>query len=223
MNFFQKALKSGLTLPNIICWLGLESMRVAGKFLGTWRLRIKAACLGVKLGKHASAHGLVQILRWPGGVIEIGDHVNFISSSRRATAAALAFPARLRVFGPGAAIIIGDGCELSGVSITARSQKISIGKNVLIAPNCIIVDSDFHQLWPCEERAFKPGYEGDAPVSIEDYAWIGMNCIILKGVSIGRGAIIGAGSVVSRDVPAYCVAAGNPARITGKRAPEATA
>ena len=62
--------------------------------------------------------------------------------------------------------------------------------------------------------------ERDAPVSIGDYAWIGMNCLILKGVSIGEGAMIGAGSVVTRDVPPFCLAAGAPARVLRRLGPE---
>lgn len=51
------------------------------------------------------------------------------------------------------------------------------------------------------------------PIKICDDAWIGMNCIILKGVTIGEGAIVGAGSVVTKDVPAWTVVAGNPAKV----------
>ncbi|RFA25156.1 hypothetical protein CAI21_19880 [Alkalilimnicola ehrlichii] len=58
-----------------------------------------------------------------------------------------------------------------------------------------------------------------APVIIEDDVWIGNNCIVLKGVRIGRGAIVGAGAVVTKDVPAYCIVGGNPARVL-KRLPE---
>lgn len=213
MNFFSKARKLGLTFPNIVSWSSLECMRIAGKLAGTIRLRVKAALLGVELGRNVTAHGPVGLLRWPGGVIRIGANVSIISSWRRATACALAFPARLRVFGPGAVIDIGDGAQISGSSITARSTPIRIGRQALIAPNCVIVDSDFHAAWPPDKRAADPGMEADAPVTIGDYAWLGMNSIILKGVTIGTGAIIGAGSVVTRDVPPHCMAAGAPARV----------
>ena len=115
---------------------------------------------------------------------------------------------------------IGTDAQLSGTSITARSQRISIGRQVLLAPNCVIVDSDFHAHWPSEARATEPDMERDAPVNIGDYAWIGMNCLILKGVSIGEGAMIGAGSVVTRDVPPFCLAAGAPARVLRRLGPE---
>ena len=84
---------------------------------------------------------------------------------------------------------------------------------MLVAPDVIIVDSDFHAPWPMESRSTDPGLENDRPVVIEDYAWIGMRSIILKGVTIGRGAIVGAGSVVTRDIPPFAVACGSPARV----------
>lgn len=206
-----------MTPGNIISWSSLEVMCIAGQALGTARLRVKAALLGVELGRHVTAHGPVGLLRWPGGRICIGDNVSIISSWRRSTACALAFPTRLRVFGPTAGIDIGSSCQLSGVSITARSKTISLGHHVMLAPNCIIVDSDFHAPWPPDKRQTDPGLENDAPVSIGDYAWIGMNSIILKGVSIGAGAIVGAGSIVTRDVPAFATACGAPARIVAIR------
>ena len=223
MHILHKARQRGVTPANVMAWASLELMRLWGQVWGTARLRCKARLLGVELGRGVRAHGPVGLLRWPGGRIRIGTGVSLVSSWRRATAASLKAPVRLRVFGPGACIEIGEGAQLSGVSITARSTTISIGRQVLLAPNCVIVDSDFHAHWPPEARIHEPGYEGDAPVSIGDYAWIGMEAIILKGVRIGEGAIIGAGSVVTRDVPPRCLAAGNPARVIRSLAPNESA
>lgn len=220
MNILRKALQRGLTPGNVISYLSLECMRLWGVCFGTLRLRCKAALLGVSLGPGVRAHGPVGLLRWPGGSISMGAGVSLISSWRRATAASLTAPVRLRVFGPGASIEIGEGASLNGTSITARSQRISIGRHVMLAPNCVIVDSDFHAIWPPEARLTNPGYERDAPVTIGDYAWIGMNCLILKGVSIGEGAMIGAGSVVTRHVSPFCLAAGAPARVLRRLGPE---
>ncbi|MDR3319734.1 MAG: acyltransferase [Desulfovibrio sp.] len=214
-----KALEHGLSPANVTSWACLEAMRVFGGAWGTARLRIKAFFLGVELGPGVNAHGTVGLLRWPGGSIRIGAGARLISSWRRATAATVGAPVRLRVFGPGAAIEIGDGAQLTGVSVTARSTRIVIGRKALLAPNCVVVDSDFHALWPPEERADNPGHENDAPVVIGDYAWIGMNSLVLKGVTIGEGAVVGAGSVVSRDVPPHCLAAGAPARVI-RQAPD---
>ncbi|MBO4300017.1 MAG: acyltransferase, partial [Desulfovibrio sp.] len=122
MKFLQKALERGLSPANILTYVSLQTLRLWGLFWGTLRLRIKARLLGVTLGKGVTAHGPVGLLRWPGGQIRLGANVSLISSWRRATAAAINHPTRLRVFGPGACIDIGSGCELSGVSITARSQ-----------------------------------------------------------------------------------------------------
>ncbi|MBD5538401.1 MAG: acyltransferase [Desulfovibrio sp.] len=213
MDMLRKALARGLTPANVAAWASLEAMRLFGAGFGTLRLRLKARLLGVELGRGVTAHGPVGLLRWPGGRIHIGAGVSLISSWRRATAACLAWPVRLRVFGPGACIDIGEGAELSGTSITARSTAVRVGRHVLIAPNCVIVDSDFHAPWPPEARATDPGMERDAPVTIGDHAWLGMQCIVLKGVTVGEGAMVGAGSVVTRDIPPRTLAAGAPARV----------
>ncbi|CAI3240324.1 acyltransferase [Desulfovibrio legallii] len=220
MDFLRKALERGLSPANIISYLSLQALRCGGLAWGTLRLRCKARLLGVTLGPGVTAHGPVGLMRWPGSEIRIGAGVSIISSWRRATAATLAAPTRLRTFGPGARIHIGEGAQLSGTSVTARSQTIHIGRQALLGPNCIIVDADFHAPWPPEARATEPGLERDAPVFIGDYAWLGLNCIVLKGVRIGEGALVGAGSVVSRDVPPYCLAAGAPARVLRRLGPE---
>lgn len=219
MNIFRKARQRGLTPTNVAAWASLEAMRCFGVCWGTWRLRLKARLLGVELGPGVTAHGPVGLMRWPGGSIRIGAGVSLISSWRRATAACLAWPVRLRVFGPGACIAIGAGTQLSGTSITARSTAVRLGRQVLVAPNCVIVDSDFHAPWPPEARATEPGLERDAPVTIGDHAWIGMQSIILKGVTVGEGALVGAGSVVTSDIPPRCLAAGAPARVVRRLGP----
>ncbi|BAV92546.1 acyltransferase [Candidatus Desulfovibrio trichonymphae] len=217
LTLLRKALQRDFTLADAASFICLENMRVFGVLWGTARLRCKAALFGVHVGPGTRAHGPVGLLRWPGGTIRIGANVSLISSWRRGTAATLAAPVRLRVFGDDASIEIGDGAQLSGSSVTARSTSIIIGRKVLLAPNCIIVDSDFHAPWPPESRTDSPGYENDARVVIGDYAWIGMNSLILKGVTIGEGAIVGAGSVVTSDVPPYSVVAGTPARVRRHR------
>ena len=138
MNILRKALQRGLTPSNIISYLCLESMRLWGAFWGTARLRCKAALLGVAVGPGTRAHGPVGLLRWPGGSIRIGARASLISSWRRATAASLPGPVRLRVFGPGAAIEIGEGAQLRVTSETERSQRIRIGRPGLLAPSRVI-------------------------------------------------------------------------------------
>jgi acetyltransferase-like isoleucine patch superfamily enzyme len=83
--------------------------------------------------------------------------------------------------------------------------NLSIEDDVMISWGCSIMDRDFHAIAGDVERL--------APTIIGKHAWIGCQSIILKGVRIGQGAVIGAGSVVTRDVPDFAIAAGNPARI----------
>lgn len=212
-SFLSKALERGLTPSNVAGYAGHVALNLWGRLVSTPLFRLKARLLGVKLGRGVRAHGAVGLMRWPGSSIVLGDGVSLVSSWRRATAAALSHHVRLRTFGPGARIELGEGCELSGTSIACRSTSVVFGRHVMVAPDVIVVDSDFHAPWPAERRHVDPGVERDRPVRVDDYAWIGMRSVILKGVHIGEGAIVGAGSVVTRDIPPYCVACGVPARV----------
>ena len=102
---------------------------------------------------------------------------------------------------------------MSGGSVTARSKTVRIGKNTLIGPDCLFVDSDFHAPWPPSERSNYSGDEHDADITIGDNVWFGARCIILKGVTIGENSIVAAGSIVTRNIPPNVMAAGNPARV----------
>lgn len=90
--------------------------------------------------------------------------------------------------------------------------KVTIGDNVLIAPNVSIYTAGH----PLHADTRKTGYEYGAPITIGDNVWIGGNSIILPGVTIGCNSVIGAGSVVTKDVPDWTVVAGNPARVIRK-------
>ncbi|MGA2121558.1 MAG: acyltransferase [Methanoregula sp.] len=168
---------------------------------------------GVRTGKNFSSHGAMIINIYPGSEVILGQNVSAISDSRRSNASALAFPVKIRTFSPSSKILIGDNVGLNGTSITSRSRPIIIGSGTMIAPNVIIVDSDFHKPWPPKQRLNYPGNELDREVIIGKNSWIGMNTIILKGVTIGDNCIIGAGSVVVHDIPGNSLAAGSPARV----------
>lgn len=209
----RRAIEQRVTLQDVLAYMAISVQRCWSQGLGTAFLRLKGVLFGVKVGKGVTACGRVTLGRWPGSEITIGAHSSLISSSRRCTASTLFAPVRFRTFAPTARILLAEGVQLNGTSLTARSRTISIGKHTMIAPNCVITDSDFHALWPAETRHIEPAFERDADVKIGEYVWIGMHSIILKGVTIGDGAIIGAGSVVTRDVPAGSVVAGCPARV----------
>ena len=113
-------------------------------------------------------------------------------------------------------IIIGDHVGISAACIWAK-EKIEIGNHVNIGGDCLIMDTDAHPIDYLERR--KPVINDNtasSPVHIKDDAWIGARCIILKGVTIGERSVIGAGSIVTSDIPADCIAAGNPCRMIRK-------
>jgi acetyltransferase-like isoleucine patch superfamily enzyme len=114
--------------------------------------------------------------------------------------------------GPDPKIIIGDGCTILFRFQCNASECVRIGRNVLIASNVLICDSD-HVVEPGGDPVTSNGKFVTRPVLVEDNCWIGQNAVILKGVTIGHDSIIGANSVVTRDVPPCSIAAGNPARV----------
>ena len=111
----------------------------------------------------------------------------------------------------GAKLVIGDKTGLFGTTILC-SESVTIGSNTIIAGGTHIYDSDFHSLEP-EVRIGENDQIQSLPVNIGNQCWIGSSCIILKGVTIGDQAVIGAGSVVTKDVPPRQVWAGNPAKL----------
>ena len=112
----------------------------------------------------------------------------------------------------GAEIYIGKNTRICGTCIHCYS-KIHIGDNCLIAANSQIFDGNGHRL-SFGNLAERLNLCKDAkPIIIDDDVWIGINCIILGGVTIGRGSVIAAGSVVDKEIPPFTIAGGNPARV----------
>jgi acetyltransferase-like isoleucine patch superfamily enzyme len=106
--------------------------------------------------------------------------------------------------GSGASIHIGNGTFINRNTLIVSEERIRIGSMCKISWDVVIMDTDMHSL--------KPGLKRSDPVTIHDRVWIGCRSIILKGVTIGEGAVIAAGSVVTKDVPPYTVFGGVPAR-----------
>lgn len=129
----------------------------------------------------------------------------------------------LMTFGHGGRITVGDYCYVGDNSYIWSAQNIYIGNRVLIAHNVNIFDNMTHPLnASARHNQFKSIITSgnpkvldlsEQPITIEDDVWIGCMSIILKGVTLGRGAVIGAGSVVTKNVPPYTIVAGNPAKI----------
>jgi acetyltransferase-like isoleucine patch superfamily enzyme len=131
----------------------------------------------------------------------------------------------LMVF-PRGKIQIGDWGYVGENSKIWSDESIAIGNRVLIAHNCTVIDSLSHPIDPVERHKhfahiIKKGYPrnidlGSKPVTIEDDVWIGCNSVILEGVRIGNCSIVGAGSVITKNVPSWTIVAGNPAHVIRK-------
>jgi len=117
---------------------------------------------------------------------------------------------RVRIRAP-SNVEIGAGTSIGGPLLIDSWGKVTIGRNVLINHGVSLLTGT--------HLVDSPDFEGDIrPVTIGDYAWLPMLIVVLPGVSIGEGAVVGTGSVVTRDVADYAVVAGNPAKVVSQRA-----
>lgn len=106
-------------------------------------------------------------------------------------------------------ITIGDG-SWANFGLTALDvAPIVIGQDVLIGPNCSL----YTAIHPTEPGPRRAKWESAAPITLEDNVWLGGSVVVCPGVTIGENSIIGAGAVVTRDIPANSIAVGNPARV----------
>lgn len=163
--------------------------------------RFVASVAGVRYGSGLSFNGRIIIDRFKYSTIMIGDNCTFNSHNLfnpRGVKCCI-----LHTATDFAEIEIGNNCGFSGVSIVCW-KKIRIGNNVMVGADTCIGDTDDHP-----ERLGTP----PKPIEIKDNVFIGMHCSILKGVTIGENSIIGAGSVVTKDIPANCIAAGVPCKV----------
>ena len=111
-----------------------------------------------------------------------------------------------------AEIVIGSNCRIGYQNIIAAATSIRIGDNVRLASNVNIFDNPSHPIEPSRRNeAFR--LDEASPVSIGDNVWIGMNCFVMRGVTIGDNSVIAAGSIVTRSIPANSLAAGAPAKV----------
>lgn len=110
---------------------------------------------------------------------------------------------------------IGDDCDLGRGCFLSAHTSVILEKSVLLAPNVCISDHS-HAFDDPTRPIIAQGITEPKPVRIGTGTWIGINAVILPGVTIGRNCVIGANSVVNRDIPDYSVAAGSPARIIKK-------
>jgi acetyltransferase-like isoleucine patch superfamily enzyme len=187
-------------IPHSVHTIQTRLLEQLGK-LNRWR----AAYWGVKLGKKASFIGKCYFKRFPGTGITIGSNCMFLSKSN-SNLIGINRPCIISTHQSEytATIQIGNDCGFSGTVIGAF-RSIKLGNNVRCGANTLITDADWHLDDP---RSSTP-----REIIIEDNVWLGVNSVILKGVTIGANTVIGANSVVTKSIPANVIAAGNPCRV----------
>lgn len=179
--------------------------------------RFKFTFWDIKYGKNVRIIGPMRLRITKDSKIIIGDNFtaysgykSTIDSERKNFLAAVG----------GAKIIIHDNVGMTSTSIYCQ-EKVEIGNHVLIGADTIIMDNNFHSLDYTIRGTSKEGYHhkgtiNTAPVIIGDNVFIGTRCVINKGVNIGEGTVVAAGSVVVKDIPAWEVWGGNPAKFIKK-------
>ena len=163
------------------------------------------------LGNSVSFYGIPLIRRAIGSKIIIGANSKFVSS-RNVNVAGISQHCILATLSSTSIIKIGENCNFSGTVLVAATS-IDIGDYCNFGANVKVYDTDFHVEDPILRRQqTSPCLANTRPVKIGKDVWIGSDAMILKGVTIGDEAIIGAGSVVTKDVPSRHIVAGNPAK-----------
>jgi acetyltransferase-like isoleucine patch superfamily enzyme len=176
-----------------------------------WLLR-RMRIAGISFTGRVTVVGAPIVDVFPHSRVEIHDGVTLVSRSWW-TALGVSRPVIIRTLSPAACISIGAGSGLSGTTLCSV-VGVTMGSRVLCGADVLIADTDFHPVdeLPRVDRPVPAGDPADAVV-IEDDVFLGARCIVLKGVRIGAGTVVGAGSVVSQTLPSGVVAAGNPARV----------
>lgn len=157
----------------------------------------------VKYGKNIKTRGLLRVKRIPNSTIIIGNDCRFLNRPS-SNHIGINRPCIISTQMENASIIIGDSCGFSG-TVIGSFKSIILGNNVMCGANTLITDSNWH---PTDPRSGTP-----KPIIIEDNVWLGVNVTVMKGVRIGANSVIGAGSIVTKDIPANVIAAGNPCKV----------
>lgn len=173
---------------------------------------------GIKYGRNLCVHNKVYLLGC--GQVTIGGDFHFTSGDS-INPICRNIRGAIYTVSPESKIVIGDRVGISSACLWAK-ECITIGNDVNIGGDCLIMDNDAHPQDYVQRRATfakEVGHEKyleaipTAPIQIDDDVWIGARCMILKGVHIGARSIIAAGSIVTKDIPADCIAGGNPCKV----------
>ncbi len=158
-------------------------------------------CSGVKILNDVKVLKSAIVETRFGGTIEIGESSEILDG--------------VIILTYGGDIKIGKRCSINAQTILYGHGGLAIGNDVLIAGHCMIIPSN-HNIADNNKTIISQGNTSKG-IIIEDDVWIAHGCSILDGINIGKGAVIAAGSVVNRDVPANCIYGGVPAKLLKKR------
>ncbi len=168
---------------------------------------------GLNVGSGWQCYGLPIIQKHRRSTIQIGARMS-LRSTIVSNPLGPTHPVIISTRRAGSNLTIGDDFGMTGGSLIVDEQ-MTIGDRVWVGANTTITDTDFHPIDP-DLRRVDPLNAKTAPVVIADDVFIGMSSLILKGVTIGERSVVGAGSIVTRDVPPNTIVAGNPAKVIGK-------
>lgn len=151
---------------------------------------------------------------WAKRLVNLGGLLGILYRRRRLSGAAkigrLSVVGKVRLNGRRARLTVGDGCVIGDRVHLALHDEIRIGDNVVVNDGCVLLTGS-HDVDSADWVLLH------APIVIEDCAWIATNATILPGVTVGYAAVVGAGAVVTKNVPPFHVVAGNPARTVKRR------
>ena len=173
-----------------------------------WKL--EANLKGIRCDASALFVGRPVISRWGGSELIISEGVR-IFSALRSNQLGCFQPSTLRTVAAGARLELGKNVGMSG-SVICAGKLVTVGENTIIGPGTMIFDTDFH-IPSGDGRWLNESAKNAREIRIGRGVFIGARVIILKGVTVGDHAVIGAGAVVTKDVPEGAIVAGNPAQV----------
>lgn len=174
----------------------------------SWCKSILFRCRGLEIGRGCGFSG------WPSFTLKKGCRIVMEDGaclhSARDCNRLIDHPCSLDCIAPGAQIIMRKGSGMSGSRVVC-SSRIEIGEHTMIGAGCVLYDCKQHEYEPEKGWASGPKQNEGKPIVIGKRCFIGMKCIILKGVTIGDNCVVSAGTIITRDMPPGHLAMGNPA------------
>ncbi len=186
--------------------------------------RLRLQLLGVNVGKNVCLGKGIKVFKDDTSTIKVGDNCELsefislyaIKGGEIKLNKSVKINNHSSLFSRGGKILIDEGTTISSnCGINTEKSKVKIGKNTSIAPKVDIMDRD--HVFSKKNVLIKKQGHISKPVEIMDGCWLGVKVTVLKGVKIGKGSVIGANSVVTKNIPSYSVAVGAPAKVIKKR------